>query len=109
VDELYHYVWTRIPHFYRTPYYVYQYATCFASSAQIYQDMTTGSQKDRQAAKERYLNMLKSGGSDYPMNQLKAAGVDLTKPETFVAVVDQFKELVDLLEKEIVKLESKKM
>jgi oligoendopeptidase F len=104
VDELYHYVWTRIPHFYRTPYYVYQYATCFASSAQIYQDMTTGSKKDRETAKERYLNMLKSGGSDYPMNQLKAAGVDLTKPETFVAVVDQFGELVDLLEEEIIKL-----
>jgi oligoendopeptidase F len=105
VDELYHYVWTRIPHFYRTPYYVYQYATCFASSAQIYKDMTTGSKKERQAATDRYLNMLKSGGSDYPMNQLKAAGVDLTRPEAFVAVVEQFGELVDQLEKEINKLD----
>jgi oligoendopeptidase F len=104
VDELYHYVWTRIPHFYRTPYYVYQYATCFASSAQIYKAMTTGSKKERKATTDRYLAMLKSGGSDYPMNQLKKAGVDLTQPETFLAVVEQFEKLVDLLEAEIDKL-----
>lgn len=106
VDELYHYVWTRIPHFYRTPYYVYQYATCFASSAQIYKAMTTGSKKEMKAATDRYLAMLKSGGSDYPMNQLKKAGVDLTQPEPFLAVVEQFGHLVDLLEAEIDKLES---
>jgi oligoendopeptidase F len=49
--------------------------------------------------------MLKSGGSDYPMNQLKQAGVDLTQPEPFLAVVEQFGELVDLLEVEIDKLD----
>lgn len=105
VDELYHYVWTRIPHFYRTPFYVYQYATCFASSAQIYDRMNQGSKKEKQVATESYLNLLKSGGNDYPMNQLKKAGVDLTQPEPFLAVIQQFDELVDQLEKEIDKLE----
>ncbi|RQV99593.1 MAG: oligoendopeptidase F [Calditrichaeota bacterium] len=104
LDELYHYVWTRIPHLYRTPFYVYQYATCFASSAQIYQSLTSGSKKEKEQARELYLNLLKSGGNDYPMNQLKKAGVDLTKPETFLAVVEQFDGLVTQLEKEIEKL-----
>ena len=104
VDELYHYVWTRIPHIYRTPFYVYQYATCFASSAQIYDQMTEGSKKEKKAATERYLDLLKSGGNDYPMNQLKRAGVDLTQPETFVAVIEQFDDLVSQLEKELQQL-----
>jgi oligoendopeptidase F len=105
IDELYNYVWTRIPHMYRTPFYVYQYATCFASSAQIYENLTGGSTKEKQAARDRYLDLLKSGGNDYPMNQLKKAGVDLTQPDTFQAVVQQFNNLVSLMEKEIDKLQ----
>jgi oligoendopeptidase F len=104
VDELYHYVWTRIPHIYRTPFYVYQYATCFASSAQIYDQMTNGSKKDKKATTQRYLELLKSGGNDYPMNQLKKAGVDLTQPETFLAVIEQFSGLVDQLEQELMQI-----
>ena len=42
VDEAYQYTWSRIPHFFNSPYYVYQYATCFASSAKLFKDMTTG-------------------------------------------------------------------
>jgi oligoendopeptidase F len=42
IDDLYKYTWSRIPHFYNSPYYVYQYATCFASSAKLFKDMTTG-------------------------------------------------------------------
>ncbi len=103
-DELINSVWARIPHMYRTPFYVYQYATCFASSAKLYSDVTTGTEVEKNAAKERYLNLLKSGGNDYPMEQLKKAGVDLTKPETINAVVSQFGTLVDQLEKEINKL-----
>ena len=41
-DDLYKITWARIPHFYNCPYYVYQYATCFASSAQLFKTMTTG-------------------------------------------------------------------
>jgi oligoendopeptidase F len=58
---------------------VYQYATCFASSAQIFKALTSGDAASRQAATERYLTLLKSGGNDHPMEQLKKAGVDLTQ------------------------------
>ncbi len=100
-DDLARVTWARIPHFYSTPYYVYQYATCFASSAQLMKQLTTGSAAARQAAIDRYLTLLKSGGSDHPMTLLQRAGVDLSKPETVRAVVDQFDELVTQLEKEI--------
>ena len=53
---------------------------------------------------ERYINLLKSGGNDYPMEQLKKAGVDLTKPEVVKSVIDRMNELVSLLEQEINKL-----
>lgn len=104
IDELYKYTWARIPHFFNSPYYVYQYATCFASSAQLFRDMTTGDAASRAAATERYLELLKSGGNDQPMKQLRKAGVDLTKPETVQAVVDQLDELVTRLEEEAARI-----
>jgi len=97
-DELSRVTWARIPHFFSTPYYVYQYATCFASSAQVMKQLTTGSDTDRAAAIERYLTLLKSGGSDHPMTLLQRAGVDLSRPETVRAVVDQLDVLVGQLE-----------
>jgi oligoendopeptidase F len=100
-DELSRVTWARIPHFYSTPYYVYQYATCFASSAQLMNQLTGGSSSDRAAAIERYLTLLKSGGSDHPMTLLQRASVDLSKPETVHAVVDQLDRLVTELEKAI--------
>jgi oligoendopeptidase F len=100
-DEQSRITWSRIPHFYSTPYYVYQYATCFASSADLMKQMTTGSPADRAAAVDRYLTLLKSGGSDHPMTLLQRAGVDLSKPETVRAVVDQLDALVDQLEKAV--------
>ena len=106
IDELYHYTWSRIPHFYNSPYYVYQYATCFASSASLFKDMTTGSEASRRAATDRYLTLLRSGGNDYPMTQLQKAGVDLTRPETVQAVVDQMNELVTQMETEAAKIQN---
>jgi len=103
-DELSRITWSRIPHFYSTPYYVYQYATCFASSAQLMQQLTTGSAADRGGAIDRYLTLLKSGGSDHPMPLLQRAGVDLSRPETVRAVVDQLDRLVTQLETAIGKL-----
>ena len=73
-DELSRITWSRIPHFYSTPYYVYQYATCFASSAQLMKQLTTGSDAERAAAIDRYLTLLKSGGSDHPMPLLQRRG-----------------------------------
>jgi oligoendopeptidase F len=100
-DELQRLTWARIPHFYSTPYYVYQYATCFASSAQLMKQLTTGSDAERAAAIDRYLTLLKSGGSDHPMPLLQRAGVDLSRPETVLAVVAQLDTLVTKLEEAI--------
>jgi len=100
-DELSRVTWSRIPHFFSTPYYVYQYATCFASSAQLMKQLTTGSDADRAAAIDRYLTLLKSGGSDHPMTLLQRAGVDLSKPETVHAVEEQLDDLVTKLEQAI--------
>jgi oligoendopeptidase F len=96
--------WARISHFYSTPYYVYQYATCFASSAELMRQLRSGSVEQRAAAIDRYLTLLKSGGSDHPMEQLRKAGVDLSQPDTVRAVVDQLDDLVTRLEQELAKL-----
>ncbi len=102
-DELSRYLWARIPHFFNSPYYVYQYATCFASSAQLFKGMTTGTPEEKAAAIERYLTLLRSGGNDHPMEQLRKAGVDLAQPEAVQAVIDQMDELVTRLEAEAAK------
>jgi oligoendopeptidase F len=100
-DDLLRVTWARIPHFYGSPYYVYQYATCFASSARIFESLTEGSPADRAAAVDRYLTLLRSGGSDHPMTLLQRAGVDLSQPETVRAVVTQLDTLVTRLEAEM--------
>src|SRR3982751_3910406 len=69
--------WARIPHFFSSPYYVYQYATCFASAARIAQSIMQGTPEAQVDARERYLTLLRSGGSDHPMALLKEAGIDL--------------------------------
>ncbi|MCP4574022.1 MAG: oligoendopeptidase F [bacterium] len=97
-DEFYGSTWTRISHFYEAPYYVYQYATCYASSAQIYQDITSRDGDVRAGAVASYLDLLKSGGNDHPMEQLKKAGVDLSQPDAFQAVIDNLDRLVTRLE-----------
>lgn len=103
VDDLQKLIWARIPHFYNSPYYVYQYATSFASSAALYDKVTDNkySKEEREEALNRYLTLLKSGGNDYPMEQLKKAGVDLTKKESFQFIGDEFNRLLDLLEAEL--------
>ncbi len=104
IDDLYKITWARIPHFYQSPYYVYQYATCFASSAKLIKTMTTGDAASRKAATQRYLTLLRSGGNDQPMEQLRKAGVDLSQRETIQAVIAQMDELVTQLEAEAAKI-----
>lgn len=94
-EKVKQYVWAYIPHLFGTPFYVYQYATSFAASFKLYQDV-----KDNvPGAFERYTNLLKAGGSKYPVIEAKEAGVDFTKRETFEAVTNRLTELVDMLEK----------
>jgi oligoendopeptidase F len=94
LEDLTPITWARIPHFFNSPYYVYQYATCFASAAKLAAEITGA----RDAALGRYLDLLSAGGSDHPMTLLKAAGVDLSSPETVQAVIDQLDALVTRLE-----------
>lgn len=93
------YVWAYIPHLFYTPFYVYQYATSFAASFKIYQSV----KNNEPNAFENYINLLKSGGSKYPIEQAKEAGVDFTKRETFEAVTNRMTELVNQLEQLIKK------
>lgn len=97
LEDLTPITWARIPHFFNSPYYVYQYATCFASAAKLAAEIT-GAPDTRDAALRRYLDLLSAGGSDHPMTLLKAAGVDLSSPDTVQAVIDQLDVLVTRLE-----------
>lgn len=84
------YEWAYIPHFYRA-FYVYQYATGFSSAVAIASDiLETGDPS-------RYLSFLSTGGSDYPINELKIAGIDLTSPEVVRNAMKVFDETVDEL------------
>jgi len=100
-EELTPATWARIPHFFNSPFYVYQYATCFASAAQLAKTLTAGSEAERETARERYLSLLRAGGSDHPMTLLKNAGIDLSRPETVQATVDHLDSLVTRLEAEV--------
>ena len=102
--ELYDITWARIPHFSAVPYYVYQYATSYAASASLFKQMNEGTRKSKKQARANYINLLKSGGSDYPVEQLKQAGVDMTQPEAVQAVIDNMDDLVNRYEKELKKL-----
>ncbi|NQV42345.1 MAG: oligoendopeptidase F [Candidatus Marinimicrobia bacterium] len=102
--ELYDVTWARIPHFSSVPYYVYQYATSYAASASLFKQMNEGSRKSKKQAKANYISLLQSGGSDYPVEQLKKAGVDMTQPQAVQAVIDNMDDLVNRYEKELKKL-----
>src|SRR5687767_11138956 len=93
--------WARIPHFLSTPYYVYQYATCFASTARLMQDLRATDAARKHNGVERYLSLLRAGGSDYPMTLLARAGVDLSQPDTVRAVGAELDMLVGRLEAEL--------
>ena len=87
------FVWAYIPHLYGTPFYVYQYATSFAASLKLYEMV-----KENPKNIEKHISLLKSGGNDFPVNQVKQAGIDLTTKGTFMAVVNRLNNLLDELE-----------
>ncbi len=100
-EEISRVTWARIPHFFSTPYYVYQYATCFASTAALMQSLRSADASVRQQGVDRYLSLLRAGGSDYPMTLLARAGVDLSQPDTVTAVATELDMLVGRLEQEL--------
>jgi len=90
IDEFTDIEWARIPHFYNA-FYVYQYATGFCSAVAIATDIV------KTGDPSRYLKFLSTGGSDYPLEELKIAGVDLTKPEAVRESLKVFDESIDEL------------
>lgn len=87
------YTWARIPHFYYN-FYVYQYATGFAASEVLAKKIKT----EGKPAVVKYLNFLKAGSSDYPINILKSAGVDMNSAEPVFAVSAKMNEILDEME-----------
>ena len=85
-DEEIKYEWQRIPHFYYN-FYVYKYSTGLAAACYIVKNILTD-----KSAKEKYLSFLKTGGSMYPLEELKIAGVDLTDPNVIKVAMDMFRE-----------------
>lgn len=86
--------WARIPHFY-SDFYVYQYATGYSAANSFVKAISESGEE----AVEKYKGFLKSGGSDYPINILKKAGVDMTTPKPIEDTINRFNELLDMLEK----------
>lgn len=98
IDEDIAMEWARIPHFYR-PFYVYKYATGFSAAVALSQQILT----EGEIAVNRYLDFLSSGGSDYPLNLLKKAGVDMTSPEPIKQAMEVFDSLLDQMEELLAK------
>ncbi|WP_312907670.1 oligoendopeptidase F [Tissierella praeacuta] len=86
--------WARIPHFYYN-YYVFQYATGYSAAVALSEKIL----KEGKPAVDRYINFLKSGSSDYPLNVLKTAGVDMTTEEPVSNAMKLFSKLVDEMDK----------
>jgi oligoendopeptidase F len=93
IDEVVAAEWAYIPHFYYD-FYVYQYATSIAASAYFADQVMKGGARER----DTYLSVLKAGGSDYPVDVLKKAGLDMTTPTPYRALVDKFTRTLDQIE-----------
>lgn len=85
--------WARIPHFYR-PFYVYKYATGYSTAVAL----SEGILQQGTPAVEKYLGFLKMGGSAYPLEELKSAGVDLTTPAPVEAALQKFERILSQAE-----------
>ena len=93
VDENISMEWARIPHFYN-PFYVYQYATGYSAAL----DIVNRIEKGEPEAVENYIDFLKAGSSDYPIQTLKIAGVDMSSPKPVNAAMDSFEKMLIKLE-----------
>ncbi|MCQ8242114.1 M3 family oligoendopeptidase [Rhizosaccharibacter radicis] len=93
VDDLYGIEWAYIPHFY-FDFYVYQYATSIAASAFFVDSIL----RDGAPARDRYLDALRAGGSDHPTVILQRAGLDMSSPAPYRALIDKFSRTLDAME-----------
>jgi oligoendopeptidase F len=93
IDDAYCLEWAYIPHFYN-PYYVYQYATSLAAGAQF----ADGILANKPGARESYLDLLRAGGSDYPYELVKKAGVDLATAAPYQALVARMNRIMEQIE-----------
>ncbi|ALS20987.1 MULTISPECIES: oligoendopeptidase F [Paenibacillus] len=93
VDQDIEMEWARIPHFYNS-FYVYKYATGFSAATSFAKQIL----EEGEPAVQRYIGFLKSGGSDYSINILKRAGVDMSSPEPIKQAMSVFKELLEQME-----------
>jgi oligoendopeptidase F len=94
IDEEETYTWARVPHFYYN-FYVFQYATGFAAS----EALASKVKSEGKPAVDKYLNFLKAGSSDYPINVLEKAGVNMNSLEPVLAVTNKMTKLLDEIEK----------
>lgn len=85
--------WARIPHFY-WDFYVYQYVTGYSAATTLAEKIKS----EGPTAQEKYINFLKSGGSDYSLNILKAAGVDMSSPRPVEITLEKFSTILDEME-----------
>jgi oligoendopeptidase F len=102
VDDYIQHEWSFIPHFYRN-FYVFQYATSFTASAALSEKVLAGDP----AATKRYLTFLSSGGSKYPIDLLKDAGVDMTTDEPLNLTLQKMNRVMDEMEKILAKTPTK--
>ena len=93
MDPLYAIEWAYIPHFYRT-FYVFQYATSVSGAVYFAQSVLHGGAAER----ERYLDALRAGGSDYPVEILRRSGLDMTTPAPYQALIAEFGRVMDQAE-----------
>jgi oligoendopeptidase F len=93
IDDLYTVEWAYIPHFYNA-FYVFQYATSIAASSLLADAVLN----NEPGARERYLRLLSAGGSDYPYELVKAAGVDLASPAPYRAVIARMERIMDAID-----------
>lgn len=96
MDPLVDSTWSRIPHFLRNDnFYVYQYSTSFVAATALAKMIL----KDGEPARVSFLNLLRSGSNDYPIELLKKAGIDMTTPAPVIATIEVFDQMVSELEK----------
>ncbi len=98
VDDYIETEWSRIPHFYYN-FYVFQYSTGIVASMALSNYILNNPSDAKDSPKEKYLTLLKSGGSDYPITLLKNAGVDMTDKSTYSAAFSRINYLIDEMEK----------